>query len=386
MNKRAFFDPTFKLGILGGGQLGKMLCQVTSRWALHTAVLDISRDFPAGQVCSEFVEGDFTDYNDVVEFGKQMDVVTIEIERVNSAALNTLKQQGTIVHPDPGALDIIKDKGLQKQFYDHQGLPTTPHQLFAGKNEIENAVGAGSLKLPFVVKARKDGYDGRGVHIVRTEQDLAECFDAACLVEPLLELEREVSVIVARNQRGEIKSFPPVGMEFHPTANLVEYLYCPAGIGSSIAQEAIQIAQATAESLDMCGLLAVEMFVTTDGQLLINEVAPRPHNSGHHTIEACSVSQFEQHLRAILDLPLADVTLRSPAVMINILGSPGHEGPARYNGLEQCIGIDGVSLHLYGKSTTKPFRKMGHATIVAPRLEQAIETAKFVRSTISVTA
>jgi 5-(carboxyamino)imidazole ribonucleotide synthase len=235
-----------------------------------------------------------------------------------------------------------------------------------------------------VLKARKDGYDGRGVHIVRRHADLDACFDAPCIAEPVVEIEMELSVIVARNADGEIRSFPPVGMTFHPTANLVEYLFCPAGIGPSLEQEAIQIAQAAAEAFGITGLLAVEMFLTTDGELLINEVAPRPHNSGHHTIEACSVSQYEQHLRAILNLPLADAHLRSPVVMVNLLGEQGFTGPVIYQGLAECMKMNDTHLHLYGKAETKPWRKMGHATVLAPTMDEAKRKGKLVKDTLKV--
>jgi len=382
--RKPFIDQSYKLGILGGGQLGKMLCQSASRWGLHTHVLDASKDFPAATVCDNFTEGDFKDFEDVVRFGQSMDAVTIEIESVNSEGLRALREKGVVVHPSPESLDVIKDKGLQKQFYLDRGLPTAKFQLYDGKAEIQNEVNSGNRAFPFVIKARRDGYDGRGVAIIRSQEDLDSCFDTPCLVEPLLDLELEISVVVARNIQGEIKSFPTVGMHFYPIANLVDYLYCPSGIGLALERKAMQIAQAAIEGLDICGLLAVEMFVTSDGNILINEVAPRPHNSGHHTIEAMSVSQFEQHIRGVTGLPLADPILRSPAVMINILGSQGYTGDAVYEGISESLALGDVHVHLYGKQITKPFRKMGHATILASDLEQAIEKAKLVRDQINV--
>ena len=384
--KKPFLDQDYKLGILGGGQLGKMLCQATSRWDLHTHVLDASIEFPAGVVARSFTEGNFKDYDDAFNFGKAMDAVTIEIESVNSEALRELRNNGITVHPNPDSLDIIKDKGIQKQFYVDHGLPTSVFTLYDGKGEVQQAVDAGQIQFPFVLKARRDGYDGRGVAIIKGQPDLDECFDAPCLIEPKLDIDLEVAVVVARNEQGEVKSFPTVGMEFHPTANLVEFLFCPSGIGPALEQEAVQIAQSTIEAFDICGLLAVEMFITTDGEVVINEVAPRPHNSGHHTIEACSVSQFEQHVRGVTGLPLADPVLRCPAVMINILGSDGYTGKAVYEGVDESLALGDVHVHLYGKEVTKPFRKMGHATILAPRLEQAIEKAKLVRDLIKVKA
>ncbi len=384
--RRPFKDQSYKLGILGGGQLGKMLCQSASRWGLHTHILDTSKDFPAGAVCDSFTEGDFKNFEDVVAFGQSMDAVTIEIESVNSDGLRALREKGVVVHPSPESLDIIKDKGLQKQFYRENGLPTATFELFECKADLMAEVTSGDRSFPFVVKARRDGYDGRGVAMIRNQDDLDNCFDKPLLVEPLLDLELEISVVVARNIQGEVKSFPTVGMHFYPIANLVDYLYCPSGIGPALESEAIQIAQSAIEGLDICGLLAVEMFVTRSGEILINEVAPRPHNSGHHTIEATSVSQFEQHIRGVVGLPLADPVLRSPAVMINILGSEGYTGDAIYQGIPESLALGDVHVHLYGKQITKPFRKMGHATILAPNLEQAIEKSKLVRSQIKVVA
>ena len=374
------------VGILGGGQLGKMLCQQASKWSLITHVLDTSQSFPAGSVCTHFTEGDFTDYRDVMTFGRNLPLLTIEIESVNSDALHELSEIGIGVHPNPGALDITKDKYLQKRFYQKHGLPTSTFMVFEGISDVRQALAQNMLVFPFVLKKRKDGYDGRGVHVAKTPVDLEHAFDAPCIAETLIDIELEVSVIVARNASAEIRSFPPVGMTFHPTANLVEYLFCPAGIGPALEQEAIQIAQASAEAFDICGLLAVEMFITTDGEILINEVAPRPHNSGHHTIEACTVSQYEQHLRGILNLPLADVQLRSPAVMVNLLGETGFSGEAKYSGLKECLHLDDVHVHLYGKAETKPWRKMGHATILASTMNEAMKKAKFVKDTLKIVA
>ncbi len=361
-----------------------MLCQQASKWSLHTHVLDRSWNYPAASVCENFVEGDFTRYKDVMAFGRDMDVLTIEIEGVNSDAMHGLVEEGIKVHPDPLALDIIKDKHEQKLFYLKHGLPSSSFIGFDGLEGLRAAIKTNVLDYPFVLKARKDGYDGRGVLIIRTPADLDKAFDVPCIAEPLVDIEMEIAVIVARNAHGEVRSFPPVGMTFHPTANLVEYLFCPAGIGSSLEQEAIQIAQSAAEAFGICGLLAVEMFLTTDGDLLINEVAPRPHNSGHHTIEACNVSQYEQHLRAILNLPLADIQLKSPTVMVNLLGDPSHSGPVQYLGLQECMRMTDSHLHLYGKIETRPWRKMGHVTVLAPNMKQALEKAKFIKDTLKV--
>ena len=379
-----FANPEKIIGICGGGQLGKMLCEAASAWDWKTAVLDQSPDDPAARLAHKFVQGDFTKYEDVLNFGKQVDVLTIEIEKVNLEALIELEKMGKIVHPSPRALGIIKDKALQKQFFIDQGLPTVPQELFDTKADVLKAIEYGFLQIPFVQKLRTDGYDGRGVAIIRTEEDLNLLLDGLCLVEPLVEIEAEVAVIAARNVNGEIKTFPPVAMAFHPEANLVEYLYCPSGLGPALELEATQIAQAAIEALDICGLLAVEMFLTADGDWLINEVAPRPHNSGHHTIECCNVSQFQQHLLAICNLPLIDPQLQLPGVMINLLGEEGFEGPVKYMGVEQALRLGSVYVHLYGKKITKPFRKMGHITVANRSVSQAIRTANFLKEHIKV--
>jgi 5-(carboxyamino)imidazole ribonucleotide synthase len=379
-----FTTPEKIIGICGGGQLGKMLCEAASAWDWKTAVLDLSSDDPAARAAHRFVQGDFTKYEDVMAFGKNVDVLTIEIEKVNLEALVEMEKMGKIVHPSPAALGIIRDKALQKQFFIDQGLPTTPQLLFKNKDELLASLQSGSIDIPFVQKVRSGGYDGRGVAIVRQQEDLSLLMEGSCLVEPLVEIEAEVSVIAARNENGEIKTFPPVAMAFHPEANLVEYLYCPSGLGPALELEATQIAQAAIEAFDICGLLAVEMFLTTDGDWLINEVAPRPHNSGHHTIECCNVSQFQQHLLAICNLPLIDPVLQLPAVMVNLLGEEGYEGPVKYLGVEQALRLGSVYVHLYGKKMTKPFRKMGHITVANRSISRAIRTATFIKDFIKV--
>ena len=378
-------NTNFKLGMLGGGQLGKMLCLAANNWDLKTWVLDASKDFPAGVACSHFKEGSFKDFDDVYQFGNQVDVCTIEIEHVNTDALLKLEATGKKIHPRPAALNIIKDKGLQKQFYEKHGLPTSPFQLFADENAIKEAISTGDLTFPFVQKSRTAGYDGKGVAVIKNEQDLAEKLIAApSMVEPLVDIEKELAVVVARNENGEIAAFPAVEMEFHPTANLVEFLVCPANISAEIEQKTIEIAKKTIEQFDICGLLAVEFFWTKSGEILINEVAPRPHNSGHHTIDSCYTSQFQQHLRGVLNLPLGSTKMKSPSVMVNLLGEAGYTGDAHYEGLAEVMALPGVKLHLYGKKTTKPFRKMGHATILAEDVETAKTIARKVQNTLKI--
>lgn len=381
------FSTTQKIGILGGGQLGKMLCLAAADWDLKTFVLDASPDYPAGQVCTGFTQGDFNNFDDVLAFGKDKDILTIEIEHVNTDALRELERLGKTVHPAPRALDIIKDKGIQKEFYRKNGIPTAHYELFDNENLLKEAVAAGRWSLPFVQKSRTAGYDGRGVAILRTAEDLEQkILPGPCLAEALAPIRTEIAVVAARNANDEVTVFPPVEMDFHPEANLVEFLLCPARISPLEAAEAEALAETVIRTFDVCGLLAVEMFLTTDGQLLVNEVAPRPHNSGHHTIDTAPTSQFQQHLRAICNLPLGTTVQQSLAVMLNLLGEPGHKGPVRYEGMEQCLALDGVHIHLYGKAMTSPFRKMGHVTVTGPTAEEAIEKAQFVKNTLKAVA
>ncbi len=376
----------FKVGILGGGQLGKMLALAAQNWELETWIMDTSKDFPAGKVCDHFVEGNFKNFEDVYNFGKQVDVLTIEIEHVNTDALLKLEAEGVKVHPSPSALNIIKDKGLQKQFYVDQGLPTSTFDFYENATVIKEAIDQGTLSLPFVQKSRTAGYDGRGVAVIKNEEDLSKLLDTLSIVEPLVNLEKELAVIVARNESGEVTAFPPVEMEFNPVANLVEYLFCPAAISKEIADKTIAIAKQTIEAYQLCGLLAVEFFLTPDHEILINEVAPRPHNSGHHTIDSAVCSQYQQHLRAVVNYPLGDTSATSPSVMVNLLGEAGHTGNAHYEGLYDCYKVEGAKFHIYGKAITKPFRKMGHVTIVDKDLEQAKEKAKLIKDTLRIVA
>ncbi|MCB0520119.1 MAG: 5-(carboxyamino)imidazole ribonucleotide synthase [Saprospiraceae bacterium] len=373
-----------KVGILGGGQLGKMLALAAHNWDVETWVLDASKDFPAGPVCSRFVEGSFKDYDDVYRFGKQVDVLTIEIEHVNTEALLQLEREGLKIHPSPSGLNIIKDKGLQKDFYKKKLLPTAPFQLWENGDAIRTALKNGALRFPFVQKSRTAGYDGRGVAVIRSEKEMGLLMEEASLTEELVDFQKEIAVIVARNEQGEVVAFPAVEMDFNPVANLVEFLVCPAGLPENIQREAKELAIATIEAFGLCGLLAVEMFLTKDGQLLINEVAPRTHNSGHHTIDSCYTSQFEQHLRSILNLPLGSTKMKTASVMVNLLGEPGHSGPVEYDGLDECLSVEGVKVHLYGKTTTRPFRKMGHVTILDPDPENARAKARSVKEILKV--
>jgi 5-(carboxyamino)imidazole ribonucleotide synthase len=376
----------FKLGILGGGQLGKMLTLAASNWDVNTYVLDPSRVCPSAQTCTKLVQGDYNSFSTVYNFGKDLDMITIEIENVNLEALRKLKEEGKKIYPCPEKLAIIKDKGLQKEFYKKNGFPTSKFQLFENETEIKDAVKSGLINYPFVQKLRKEGYDGRGVKIVNALNNLNELLTGKSVVEHKVDVYKELSVIVARSVKGEIKCFPLVEMEFNPKANLVEYLICPASVSDTIAVSAEKLATDVVEALDYEGILAVEMFLDKENNLLINEIAPRAHNSGHHTIESIFTSQYEQQLRAIFGFPLGSTTLKIPSIMINILGDPDYEGKVNYLGLTKCMAIDGVKLHIYGKKTTKPYRKMGHVTILDKDLNQAREKAKYIKENLKVIA
>ncbi|MEM0998601.1 MAG: 5-(carboxyamino)imidazole ribonucleotide synthase [Bacteroidota bacterium] len=375
-----YFSSDFMLGILGGGQLGKMLLQETSRMDIRTAVLDPSSFSPCKGRAEVFEVGDLKDFETVYRFGKLVDVLTFEIEHINVDALAKLESEGTQVYPSAKLLRTIQDKGLQKDFYrDHQ-IPTSPFFRYKTKAELLNR----ELDFPCVQKLAREGYDGRGVNILRSREDVEELPDGAGLIEDYVGDKQEISVIVARSVSGETQVFPSVEMDFHPTANLVEFLYSPANLTGEMEKRVAEVALQVAAALDLVGVLAVEMFVTPSGEVLVNESAPRPHNSGHHTIESNYTSQYEQHVRAILNLPLGSVTGRSAAVMVNLLGEEGHTGYVCYEGIEEALRMEGVYVHVYGKKQTRPFRKMGHVTIVADTLAEARKKAIIVKEKLKV--
>lgn len=381
---KPLFSSDFTLGMLGGGQLGKMLLAETQRYDIKTSVMDPSADAPCKTGSTSFTNGSITDYQSVVDFGAQCDLLTIEIENVNTEALKELQRQGKKVYPKPETLDIIRDKTLQKNFYQEQGIPTAPFDVFTSKSELIELSKKPDWSLPFVWKSATGGYDGRGVSIIREEKDLDALPDANGLLEKLIPFKKEVAVIVARNASGNSTSYPMVEMDFHPTANLVEYVFSPSPLPENTQNEAGRLARSIADKMDHVGLLAVEMFLTHDDELLVNEVAPRVHNSGHLSIEGNITSQFEQHLRAILDLPLGSTETVRPAVMVNLVGEEGYTGKVLYKGIEDIIKLPGVYVHLYGKTETRPFRKMGHVTITGNTLEEAREKARNVKSLIKV--
>ena len=373
-----------KLGIIAGGQLGKMLIQEASKWDIITYVLDNDENCPARSIASHYIKGNNIDFDSVYQFGKLVDVLTFEIENVNIEALKKLKSERKRILPDPEILELIQDKGLQKQFYERNKIPTSPFIIYDSNNDIKKDIEKGKIKYPFVQKLRKGGYDGRGVAVIKEPRDLKNLLTGASVIEEKVEIAKEISVIVARNKNGEIKCFPVVEMLFDPTANLVDKLICPSSISVEQSEKAVNFASEIIELLDMEGLLAVEFFIDSRGEVIVNEMAPRPHNSGHHTIESIITSQFEQHLRAILNLPLGSTKINLPSVMINILGAEGYEGQVIYEGLTESMAIEGVKIHLYGKKTTKPYRKMGHVTILSSSLECALKKAEKVKQLIKV--
>lgn len=379
-----FFSSDFKLGILGGGQLGKMLLTETRRMDINTIVLDPSAGAPCRIGCNTFVQGSLSDYDTVYNFGKQADVLTFEIEHINVDALEQLEREGIKVYPQPSMLRIIKNKAEQKDFYTANNIPTAGFKRFKTKELLQEAIASGELVLPFVWKSAEGGYDGNGVKIVREAADLSSLPGAECIAETMVPFKNELAVIVARNPVGEVKAYPVVEMEFHPEANQVEYVICPARIDNAISEKATAVALQVSEAFGHIGLLAVEMFQTEDDEILVNEVAPRPHNSGHYSIEASYTSQFEQHLRAILNLPLGSTQSKAAGIMVNLVGAEGYTGDVVYENMEQILRLEGVTPHIYGKRETRPFRKMGHVTIVNEDVAKARSIAEEVKDTIRV--
>jgi 5-(carboxyamino)imidazole ribonucleotide synthase len=380
MNKPFYQD--LKLGILGGGQLGRMLIQSCVDFNINTSILDADPSSPCKEFASEFILGDPTNYDDVINFGKNLDLITIEVENVNTEALSKLQKMGKKVFPQPEVIKLIQDKRSQKQFYKKHGIPTAEFVLLENKEDLKKHINF----LPAVQKLGMAGYDGRGVFKIATQEAIEKGFDAPSLLEKLIDFEKEISVITARNDNGEIIVYPVVELVFHPEYNLVEYLFAPAKISKEIEQKAFDIARKVVEKLEIVGLLAVEMFVTKTGEVLVNEVAPRPHNSGHQTIKANYTSQFEQHLRAILNLPLGSPAIAKQSAMVNILGEEGYSGIAIYEGIEEVLRIEGAYIHLYGKKFTKPKRKMGHITIIDDNFEQLLQKVEKINATIKVIA
>jgi 5-(carboxyamino)imidazole ribonucleotide synthase len=379
-----YFSSDFKLGILGGGQLGKMLLTETRKFDITTLVLDPSNEAPAQFGATKFFTGSLIDYETVYQFGKMCDAITIEIENVNLEALDTLEEEGHIVFPSPKTLRLIQNKGKQKDFYVDNNIPTSKHLRFVDLNDLKKSLENDELEFPFVWKCAQFGYDGNGVKICRSTMDLMHLPEAECIAEEMIPFKNELAVIVVRNANGDVKTYPVVEMEFHPEANQVEYVICPARIDEKVSQLAIETALQVSKAFNHVGLLAVEMFQTETDDILVNEVAPRPHNSGHHTIEASYTSQFENHLRSVLNLPLGNTDSKVAGIMVNLVGAEGFSGPVIYENIEKIMAIDGVTPHIYGKKETRPFRKMGHVTIVNEDMTEARKIAEEVKNSIRV--
>jgi 5-(carboxyamino)imidazole ribonucleotide synthase len=379
-----YFSSDFKLGILGGGQLGKMLLFDTRKFDIQTYVLDPSDEAPCKIACDQFFKGDLMDFETVYNFGKKVDVLTFEIELVNLEALVKLEEEGLKVFPSPKTLKLIQNKGIQKDFYIQHAIPTANYKRFNNIKSLIVDILDSKTKLPFVWKCTEFGYDGNGVKVIRHISDLDNLANVECIAEEMVPFKNELAVIVCRNPSGEIKTYPVVEMEFHPEANQVEYVICPARIDDTVAEKARIIALNVSKKFNHVGLLAVEMFQTEDDEILVNEVAPRPHNSGHYSIEASYTSQFENHLRAILDLPLGNTDSKVAGIMVNLVGSEGFSGNVVYENIEKILGWNGVTPHIYGKKQTRPFRKMGHVTIVNEDINEARRIAEDVKNTIRV--
>lgn len=376
------FDTNVRIGVVGGGQLGRMLQQKAYSFGLDLAFVDPDQYAPANAMSSWFYKGSLLDEEMIYDFGVNRDIITIEIENVNTKALRELEQDGKKVFPQPHIIELIKDKGAQKEFYSNNGIPTAPYFLVDKKEEIQLF----KDEMPFMQKMRTGGYDGKGVRPLKTMDDIDGAFEVPSVLEKFVPFKKELSVIVARNESGEVKTYPCVEQEFNPEANLVEFLFSPAAVSEEIEKKGQEIAKNIITKLGMVGILAVELFLTEDDQLLVNEIAPRPHNSGHQTIEGNRESQYGQLLRCLLNMPLGDTAIVKPSVMVNLLGEKGFEGEAIYEGMEEVMAMSGVNVHLYGKKKTKPFRKMGHVTIIADTIEEAKETAQKVKNTLKIKA
>ena len=373
------------LGILGGGQLGKMVLDVSNRWGLKVFVLDSNIECPSSKLCSKFFVGDLMDYDSVVQFGENVDLITIEIENVNVDALKFLESKGKKVFPQPRVIEIIQDKSKQKEFYINNGIPTSSFRSCNGIEELKDLISKGEISYPFIWKASKMGYDGYGVNKIFDNKGLENLSDCHCIVEELISIKKELSVMVALRESGEILNYPVVEMEFNKDSNQVEYILSPAQISQELKIKAEKLANNIAEKFKICGIIAVEMFLTNEDEILINEVAPRPHNSYHFSIEGSYTSQFEQFLRAILDLPLGSTKILQNSVMVNLVGEENSKGIVEYKNFDQIIGIEGVNPHIYGKFETRPNRKMGHITIINEDIDLAKRIAKEIKETVIIT-
>lgn len=370
----------FTLGILGGGQLGKMLLQVTSRLSIKTNVLDPSNDSPCKEICSEFTKGQLMDFDAVYNFGKNCDLVTYEIEHINVDALEKLEKEGVKVFPNSSTLRIIQDKSIQKQFFIDNNIPTAKFKYYNSLKDLK----VEKLKFPCVWKKTKFGYDGYGVKILKSKKDLNNLPETQFIIEEMIPFKKELATTVVRNQNGDIEIFPIVEMMFNEISNQVEFVVCPAQVRDELKARAEKVALKVSKTFKQVGLLAVEMFLTHDNTILVNEVAPRPHNSAHYSIEGCINSQFDQHINAILNLPLGCSKSNNYAIMANLVGGIGYNGDVIYEGINEAMNFDNVKIHIYGKKETKPNRKMGHITVIDTDLKSGLQIAKTIKNLIQI--
>ena len=379
-----YFSSNFTLGILGGGQLGKMLLQVTSRLSIKTNILDSNNDSPCKNLCNEFTIGNLMDFDSVYKFGKKCNLVTFEIEHINIEALEKLESEGVPVYPSPSTLKVIQDKSLQKQFFIENKIPTANFWHFKSLEDFLKSSSRKEITFPCVWKKTRFGYDGYGVEIIKSIDELLKLPDNEFIIEELVPFKKELATTIVRNKSGEIEMFPVVEMDFNKESNQVEYVICPAQIKKELIDLSKEIALKVSESFKHVGLLAIEMFLTEDNKILVNEVAPRPHNSAHYSIEACENSQFQQHINSILNLNLGNSKTNINAIMVNLVGEKGYQGPVFYEGIDSVLKFENVSIHIYGKSETKPNRKMGHATIIDKDLKNGLNKARSVKNLIKI--
>ena len=380
MNSKIFDK---KLGIIGGGQLGKMLLSECNKMNIHTSVLDTNENSPCKNLSNKFYCGDFNDYDTVYSFGKDCDLITFEIEHINVDALESLEKIGKAVYPKSKTLRIIQDKNSQKSFFKKNNIPTSNFKYFKSFDELKRSIENNKVKFPCVWKKTKFGYDGFGVKILNSIDDINNLPNSEMIIEDYIPFEKELSVIVARNVKGDIKCYRTVEMEFNNISNQVDFVISPGNISEEIDNEAQKLAIKLSESLDCVGLLAVEMFMSKN-KILVNEVAPRPHNSGHFSIEACESSQFQQHIRAIFNLDLGETKHSGSAIMLNLVGEKGFKGKVFYENLDEVFKDKSANLHIYGKEETRPNRKMGHVTIICDKFEEAYKKAKTLKDTIKI--
>ena len=372
-----------RVGIIGGGQLGKMLLTECNKMNIKTSVLDSSENSPCKNLTDKFVCGDFNDFTSVYNFGKDCDVITFEIEHINVDALERLENEGKRVFHKSKTLRIIQDKNLQKSFFRDNKIPTSEFKYYNSIDELKESINNNEIEFPCIWKKTKFGYDGFGVKILNSINDLSGLPESEMIIEEMVSFEKELSVIVTRNVSGEVSCFNTVEMEFNKRSNQVEFVISPANVSNSINIRAKELAIKLSKSLDCVGVLAVEMFLV-NGEILVNEIAPRPHNSGHFSIEACSCSQYQQHIRAILDLDLGESNHTGSAVMLNLVGGKNFYGKVFYENLDLVFKTNSANLHIYGKDETRPNRKMGHVTIICNKFEDAYEKAKFLKDNIKI--